>query len=891
MRAVVEAIVVLLVLAAPARAEFGFQSFEAPLHDGAGMEVDQAGAHPDQTVRFELNRTLNAQGRVVPDESLKTVAVRMPPGFVGNPEATPKCAHRDFRVGDCSHLSMVGVSAIGYSAFPLVPPAEPNEEVSPVYNLVPPEGVAAQLGFQVVNVSIIVTVTVRPDGGYNLAADLTDLSQNLQLYSSELTLWGVPADLNGPGPFAYSGGTYGGPGGGPRIPFLTSPTRCDERLTTTIRAESWQSPGEFVAASYASAAPLTGCDRLAFNPALTVLPATTQADSPSGYTVELRVPQNQDPDGLATATLRNAVVTMPEGVTVSPSSANGLQGCTDEQFARLSTEAATCPAASKIGAVAIDTPVLAEVMTGNIHVGQPASDDPASGRMFRIFVEARGSGVTVKLEGQVRADPATGRLTAVFEENPQLPFDSFRLTFDGGPQAALANPPGCGAKTAAGRLSPWTGGAPAEVSSTYLIGCLGIGGFAPVFSAGTVNPVAGSFSPLALRFARSDREEYLSGLTVEMPPGLLARLGDVPLCADAHAAAGACPLESRIGHAVVGAGPGPAPFHTAPQHGSVYLTEGYKGAPYGLAVVVRAIAGPYDLGTVVVRQAIHVNPTDAHLTVVSDPLPQILRGVPLRLRSVAVHIDRAGFVLNPTSCAERQIRATLASAGGAQHQAATRFQVGDCRALPFKPKLRLRLLGRRQMRDRRHPGLRAVLTQREGGANLAGAAVTLPLSLALDPHNSQQLCEFADGQKTEPTCPRASIVGRAVAHTPILRRPLEGPVYFVKNIRIHPRTGRQIRTLPSLVIPLRGEVAINLRATTSTRRGKLVSTFAGVPDAPVSRFVLRLRGGRRGILVTTRDVCDRPRRHIADLELDGHNGKRADGATRFKTPCSRRGRR
>ena len=429
---------------------------------------------------------------------------------------------------------------------------------------------------------------------------------------------------------------------------------------------------------------------------------------------------------------------MPEGVTVSPSSATGLLGCGDGEFAAASTVPATCPNASRIGSARIETPVLGEPLTGGVFVGQPLGDDPASGRMFRIFVEARGAGVTIKLEGQVRADPLTGRLTTVFDDTPQLPFSSLRLTFDGGPNAALANPPSCGPKTATARFAPWSGATPAEPSSAFGIDCTGLGGFAPTLSAGTVTPLAGTFSPLALRIERADRQGYLQGVTVELPPGLLAKLHGVPLCADARAAAGACPIESRIGSAVVGAGPGPAPFTTAREHGSMYLTEGYKGAPYGLAVVVRALAGPYDLGTVVVRQAVRIDRDDAHLTIVSDPLPQILKGVPLRLRTIQVDIDRPGFTLNPTSCAQRRIAATLAATDGATHAAAVRFGVGGCAALPFRPRLRLALLGRKQLGSGRHPGLRAELRQGAGQSGIGRVAVKLPLSLALDADNAQR---------------------------------------------------------------------------------------------------------------------------------------------------------
>jgi hypothetical protein len=388
-----------------------------------------------------------------------------------------------------------------------------------------------------------------------------------------------------------------------------------------------------------------------------------------------------------------------------------------------------------------------------------------------------------------------------------------------------------------------------------------------------------------VRINRADRQQYMRGLTIEMPPGLIGKLKDVPQCADAQAAAGTCGIESRVGTATVGAGPGTNPFYLT---GSVSLTGPYKGAPFGLSTAVRVLAGPFDLGMVVVRQAIFVDPIDAHITVVSDPLPIIVKGVPVRLRSIAVDVNRPGFTLNPTSCGPKQIKATITSSLGAVHHTTQHFQVGDCQALPFKPRLAMRLTGRGQTTDGKHPGLRTVLTQAPGQANLRAAAVRLPLSLALDPENAQSddLCEFEAGKRVD--CPPSSIVGHAIARTPVLNRPLEGPVYFVKNVRVHPRTGRLIRTLPTLLIPLRGEVEIDLRATTDVIDNKLVSTFPTVPDAPVSRFELNLKGGKRGILVAVRNICRRPRGQIADMEFDAQNGKRSDRGVRMKTPCARK---
>jgi hypothetical protein len=420
-----------------------------------------------------------------------------------------------------------------------------------------------------------------------------------------------------------------------------------------------------------------------------------------------------------------------------------------------------------------------------------------------------------------------------------------------------------------------------HLSDSFDIDCPGQTGFAPFFTAGLADPVAGRFSPFQLELTRRDREQFIDGLNVELPKGLLAKVKGVSLCGDRDASVGTCPAASRVGGVTVDAGPGERPFSLG---GTMYLTEGYKGAPYGLSIVVRAIAGPLDLGTVVVRQAVWVDPTDAHLTAVSDPLPTILEGIPLRLRTVRVNVDRPAFTVGPTSCAEQSVKGLIHSQQGASASVASRFQVGDCRSLPFKPALAMRLRGRRESHVGGHPGLSVMLRQAPGEANLQQVSARLPLSLALDPDNAQTLCEYDDGLRKH--CPKGSIIGRAVADSPLLPRPLSGPVYFVKGIRFG-KNGRRIRTLPTLLIPLEGNIAIDLRAKSSVVGGHLVTTFSGLPDAAITRVRLSLLGGRHGILAVTgtRGLCSA--RQLAGIQIDGQNGKRADQTISMRTPCPR----
>jgi hypothetical protein len=933
-----------------AGAQFGITNFDGEVAaDSAHTPFTQAGGHPySASTSFELNRVPDPQGFLTPaGGGLKTVAVDLPPGLVGNPRAVPRCP-KDRIVPSvveavfaetqtiCPVSTIVGIAALKFTG------GSGNIETSatPVFNLEPPPGVAAQFGFSYINQKVFLDARLREDGSYGITISGRYFNQGAPLYGSSVTLWGVPADPSHdfqrcivfPTPMEhepvptcvdFTGGAQ--PLAGPNrsdaapVPFLTNPTRCTapgEGLTTTLRAESWTG-GATAQASFESHNPPgsdilnpippeqrgepqgpTGCEDVPFDPAMDVRPTSSRPGAPTGLRVDITMPTDGllNRDGLAQAHLKWVRVTLPEGMTINPAGAGGLEACTDAQLALNQAVAPTCPEAAKIGSATIETPLLDEPLEGGIYVRTQASGDPGSGDLFRIAIvidDAR-TGVRLKLPGRVAADPGTGRLVATFDDNPQVPFSRLSLTFKDGPRAPLANPESCGVKTAVSELSPWSAAdpdnpTPAEIvttSSTFAIDCPGQEGFAPSFVAGTMNPAGGAFSPFALQIARADGQEYLSGVTVDLPPGLIAKLRGVPLCAGAAAGGGACPEASRIGTATVEAGPGSSPFRF---RGPVYLTEGYKGGPYGLAVHVPAKAGPFDLGMVRVRQAIYVDPVSAELTVASDPLPQIVSGVPVRLRGLRVDVDRPGFTLNPTSCSEKAVTATLAGAAGTVRQVSTRFQVGSCQALPLRPRLALRLTGRRQTTDGRHPGLRAVLTQPGGQSNLERVTVRLPLSLALDPANAQALCEFEAGQRVD--CPASSIIGRARAVTPVLENPLTGPVYFVKGVRTDRRTGSRIRTFPTLLIPLRGDVAIDLRATTTVRNDKLVNTFPTIPDAPVSRFELNLKGGKGGIIVVTgdRNLCRG--RHVAEVEIDGHNGKRRDFQAGMKTPCAPRKRK
>jgi hypothetical protein len=860
--------------AAPAHAAFGFAdgSVSAMLTGPDGTASNRAGSHPDLTVDFDLNRATDGNGRTAPDESLNDLTAELPPGLLGDPRGTPKCGAAEFTTNTCDRRTMVGVDTFSFAfaaGFPV------DDAVVPVFNLEPPRGVTARLGFQITTVSVVLDVRVRSDGGYNLAADVKGLNASLQLFGNKLTLWGVPADHNGEGPNQfYAGGvppitSYGSPGPGPRVPFISAPTRCGVPLRASLRAASWQNPDRWATAETELSAGLTGCEQLPFDPSVSVRPSSPAAGQPSGYAVDLTVPQPADPDGLVAAHLKDATVALPEGVSISPPAASGLGACSDAQLAVNSTDEETCPGSATIGTVQVETPVLDEPLTGRLYLGTQESNDPASGRMYRLFLTAYGSGVRLKLRGAIKADPKTGRLTTTFADNPELPFSKLSLNFQDGPRAPLVNPTTCGTKTTTAGLSSW-GGQARDVSSTFDInqGCP-TGQFAPGFSAGTVDPFAGRLSPFVMTTTRTDADQDLKTIRLDLPSGLLGMLGKIPMCGDAQAAAGTCGAETRLGSTTVAVGTGERPF---PLRGTVSLAGPYKGAPYSLSIAVPAKAGPLDLGLVVVRSPLVIDANKGRASAPVDDLPQIIGGIPMHYRSVSVALDRPGFMFNSTNCSAQTVVGTLTGANGTVHRPGVRYQAQDCDKLKLTPSLKIEYSGKADLKKGRNPKLTADLGQTFGQAGLKRVSVTLPLISTLKPENAEALCTPA--QAAARNCPETSIVGRASATTPALHEPLTGPVYFLEGTR-RTASGKIVPTLPKLWLKLRGSgVDLDLRADSSTQKGtnRLIATFVDIPDAPIADFKLEIDGGKKGILEASLDPCSASRR--AEVRFDGQNGAR-----------------
>jgi hypothetical protein len=881
--------------AAPAMADFG-ATFEAGVSNADGTPYTQAGGHPFQaSTEIVINSHPEGSG-TAPDEDAKDLDVEVPPGFVGNPQAVPKCAISRLlnKANPCPIASQVGVAEV-YLAGHAPESIGGGPTTLPIYNLIPEPGHPGEFGFIYSSGTVnLIYPTVRTGGDYGLT--VTSVAPQVILTKVIITFWGVPSDPRHDAqrcledsPLHFECGLHAGID---KVPFLTNPVDCDAgSLTTTLSMDSWQNPGVF--RTFDSPAPaVTGCSLLSFEPTLSFAPSSNDAETPTGLAVDIGIPQVEGASSTATPELKEATVTLPQGLAISPAASDGLQGCSNAQIALESAAAGACPQASQIGTVAITSPLLSEVMQGQVFLGTPTcapcSDaDAASGNLVRLFIQGQGQGVVIKAAGTVSADPSTGQLTAHFKETPELPFSDLHFQFKQGPRAPLATPSACGTYTTTSDLEPWsTPYTPDATPSSSFAVDSGPGGtpcppspaartLSPALSAGTLTPIAGAHSPLTVNLTRDDGQQQISSLNATLPPGLLATLKGVPYCSDAGLAAAAahggraelaspsCPAASQIGTVQVGAGPGSSPYYIS---GKVYLAGRYKGAPLSIAFITSAVAGPFDLGTVVVRSQIQIDASDAQIHVISDQLPQMLAGIPLDVRDIRVNIDRPNFTLNPTNCSPFKLFADVFGASGGVGQATNLFQVGACAALPFSPTVSLTLKG--ATKRTQNPALRAVVTEGVAGeANAAFASVALPKSEFLDNSHIGDVCtrvQFSAG-----TCPATSIYGRAKAWSPLLEAPLEGPVYLRSSDH----------TLPDLVAALKGPASQPLEVdlvgrVDSGASGGIRTTFESVPDAEVSRFVLEMKGGKKGLLENSTDLCANTHRAVA--RLTAQNGKTVD---------------
>ncbi len=921
---------------------FALEFFKANTTNDVEAPYTAAGAHPFQIFNAFQFTHASFPGGVRSTEDPKDAYVTLPLGLIGNPAAASRCLGGitpTSPAGDiCPPGSRVGGAYAGIAGV-LFDLGRYDGKGTPIYNVLPDYGTPAQFFFNEAGTPVVLKALLHPrTESYAVSVGAID-TVRATITGFAARFYGVPADSGS---------------GGPRAPFLSNPVDCtDADPLWKLAANSWQTPGAFLPGGLPDtsdpnwltatvpAAPVTGCDNpeLAsqFNSTTIATkplqgPGPVQADSPTGLAVDLDFPQSNDPTDPDNTTYdpsipqapepKDITVKLPAGLAISPSSADGLDACSDQasdlagdQVHYDTTKPVTCPDASKIGTAMATSPLLAthdpqsdavngaEPIPGDVYLLKPHPGDlpiggGEQGGKFRLLIQLENArfGTNIKLPGVATADPKTGQLTTVFTDNPQLPSKHITVSLKEGPRAPLMTPVTCGKYTTDAHLVPWgTPGVPdANKSASFNVGS-GPGGsgcvsapaqrpFAPTMSAGTESSKAGALSPFVLRLTRNDGEQELSSLEATLPKGLAAKFVGIPYCSDVALAAAAtragkaeqanpsCPA-SRIGSVTVGAGPGSNPLYTP---GTAYLAGPYKGAPMSVAVITPAVAGPFDLGTVVVRNALYVNPETAQGRVVSDPFPKMLDGIPLKLRSILVRLDRPSFTLNPTNCSAMAVNATITSTDGASSSPTVPFQVARLQ----RPRLQTRPQALPQGRHQalRLPGAesgaelpqRQLRQHRQGGRISAAFGVPGPKPHQDDLHQGpvRRRCTVPPARSTAtPPRPRRC-----------LEAPLEGPLYLRSSS--HP--------LPDLVAALHGQIDVDLVGRIDSKNGGIRTTFDAVPDAPVSKFVLTMQGGKKGLLENSKNLCNSVNR--ADVKFTAQNGKTANSKPVLTNSCKKKGK-
>jgi hypothetical protein len=860
----------------------------------------QAGGHPfalTSTVEF-ASEEVGADHTVVPTREPKDMIIDLPPGLLANPQAVPRCSLTQSE--QCPTDTQVGVFVLHFMF-----DGSPAAALGPIVNLTPEGGQAAELGLETpLGMFMLAGHIVRTAQGYTVAVIASSLPA-LDIVSIEITLWGVPAasahnpqrglsclkieanpQLNCPGGDVASDEEP--------VAFLTMSSDCSEApQTASVWADSWEEPGQYVQAQ-ARLPGMAYCDRLPFSPEITVRPETLLSDEAVGVDVSIQVPQAESAT-VTTPPLRNASVTLPQGMSINPGVADDLQACNPTGPAGINIPTGLnangeplgpgevgpgeellpngepkfapghCPKESIVGTAEASTPLLPRPIDGRVYMATPGcggpgqhactEQDAVDGNLYRLYVELGASteendGIQLKLEAGVQANPTTGQLTVRLTENPQLPLSELNIHLLGGPHALLTNSATCGPATTSSNLEPWS--APytpnAEPSSSYNVtGCAGAPTLDPGFQAGSANASAGAFSPFTLTVTRGDREQYLSGIQLHTPPGLSAMLSSVPLCEESLANTGKCPEASRIGSSLVATGAGSQPLSMP---GNMYLTGAYEGAPFGLSIVTNAVAGPLNLGLISIRARISIDPQTAAMTITSDPLPQTVLGVPLRIQSVTLNINRPHFIFNPTNCETQRVTATITGAQGASADVSNRFALGGCKSLAFKPALEASTSAHTSFADGASFNMKLAFPKAEPGTetNLAQIKIALPKQLPSRLTTLQSACLQATFNTNPATCPNASVVGMASAQTPVLPGQLTGPVYFVSH-------GHQ--AFPSPIVVLQGDgVKLNLLGSTVINKAGIVSVaFNTIPDVPIDSLELYLPQGPHSLLSANTSLC------------------------------------
>ncbi len=909
----------------PTPASFGVEDSRlVPTNEDGSIDT-QAGSHPFQlTTTVAVNTLPGSQ----PVALTKDLHFSLPAGLVGNPQVIPQCTSQEFgafgafTISACPAETAIGVANVRFRSgqFGTVP----------LFNLVPSVGEPARFGLSIAHFPVILDTAVRTGGDYGVVVSVNNISQTIAFLGAQVTFWGVPADpshnnVRGWGclwktVLNFEPVPCVEPVGPRLIPFLTLPTSCSgpAGMRTTVETDSWSEPGVFTKGreSLLEEIPgeplgLVGCNRLPFEPSIGVAPDSQAASTPTGLTTDVNVPQEGvlNPTGLAPSNIKDVKVVLPEGMAISPAGGGGLEACSDAQIGYLPGESSPpedlhftsglpapkgapvepfCPDAAKVGTVKVRTPLLANPLEGAAYLATQDANPFGSLMALYLVAEDSVSGVLIKQPGEVSLDQQTGQITATFPGIPDVPLEQSELHFFGSARAPLSTPPTCGSYTTKALFTPWSGSQPVESSSTLDItsgpngsACASPRPFQPGFEAGTTSVQAGGFTPLTLTMTRPDADQQLGRLSVVLPPGVSAGLRGVKLCEEPQAAAGDCPAESQIGQVVASAGLGNDPYSI--ESGKAYITGPYEGDPFGVDVVVPAVAGPFNLGTEVVRAKVDVDPTDAHLTVVSDKFPTMLDGIPLQLQHVNVTVNRPGFVFNPSSCEPMKLTGELESSEGATSNVSTPFQVTNCAALSFKPEFKVSTSAKTSRVD--GASLHATLTLPAGAqgtkANVARVKVSLPPQLPSPLKTLQKACTEKVFAENPASCPLASRVGEATVQTPVLEGPLSGPAYFVSH------GGARY---PELIIVLRGEdgVTVQVHGETLIKNGITTASFNTVPDVPFSGFELTLPEREYPALSANGNLCKAQAagKLLMPTELVAQNGLAVKQSTKISvTGC------
>jgi len=880
-------LLVFVVGAAPAKAALTIEGFETTSSSSA------AGTHPDLKTHFKLGG--------VGDEVAKNVTFDAPRGMFGNPKVLWPCTALDFALDQCPSNSQAGLITV-HAEYE----GTPNYLLgtAPIYTLEAGPEESARFAFivPILNIPVAIPVTVRSATDYGLRFTVSGITQSVPLSEADLTFWGFPADPGHTGE-RFPKGSPGNPAGCPNLPdascnsnpaqasvpvrpFTSNPSVCGVPMPTKLYVETYQRPGELTGAE--SAYPeMTACESQTFQPVAQARLTTGEVDSPSGLDLEFVIPQAQN-FSASPSQLRKGELIFPEGLTINPDAADGQSSCSDVVAGFGSEGPGHCSDRAKVGTVTIKSESLPGDLTGAIYLGEPKP-----GNQYRLFILADGFGINVKLLGKLIPDPKTGQLRTEFDNLPQLPLEKFEMHLFASDRGIFATPTHCAVYAVDTHLYPWNASQPDQNSQFGVSLSAGPNGkpcpagtrpFEPKLNAGTSNSDAGKFSSFTLNLTREDGDQYLKDLGFTMPPGLLGSLRGISYCPESSIVAAAnnsgaseqatpsCPASSQVGTTNVAAGPGTHPFHAV---GRMFMAGPFKGAPLSMVAITPALAGPYDYGVVVVRVALNVDSQDAHVTALSDTVPSIIGGIPLRIRSIQVNLDKSNFILNPTNCEPMSVLSKGVGDQGTTTDFSSYFQAANCATLPFKPHMGIRYLNGGTKRAK-NPAVEFHLQTRAGDANIKSLSVTLSKAFAIDQRHLGNIC--SEAQLTANKCAGKQPIGSAITKTPLLDQPLSGPVYAVSGGG----------GLPRLAFILNGQVPLVPRAKSSSAKGALKTVVPVIPDAPIGDFRLTLLGAKQGYLINTRGLCNKP--VISTVEYQAQNGAKLTENVKAKAPCGGKAR-